>query len=213
MSEAVDKRSEPAGLDTCGLVSTTVQLLWKSPLTDGRYVSERGWERATLSRCPFHPGGGCGLARLGTYPRVSPAGTEVPRWWCPKRRASVSLLPDFLAARLSGTLATVEDVVAAVEAAGSVEAAIEILYPADAEAAIGHIGAVRAIRRRVVAVRAALLAILTLLPDRFLGVPPTLAGMRAELGVPRVLVQLRSIVERDLGALPAPLGFRARGRR
>lgn len=194
-------------------MSTTVQLLWKSPLTDGQYVSEGGWTQATLLCCPFHPEGGCGLSRLGTYPRVSPAGTRVPRWWCPKKRASVSLLPAFLAAKLSGTLASVEDVVAAVEHAGSVEAAVGMLYPADAAEPIGHIGAVRAIRRRVAAVRAALLAILTLLPDRFLGVAPTLAGMRSALGVPRVLVLLRSIAERGLGALPAPLGFRARGRR
>ena len=34
-----------------------MQVLWKCPLSDERYVSERGWEKATLDRCPFHPEG------------------------------------------------------------------------------------------------------------------------------------------------------------
>jgi hypothetical protein len=44
---------------------------------------------------------------------VEPAGARVPRWWCPKKGASISLLPSFLAARLRGSLASIEDVVAA----------------------------------------------------------------------------------------------------
>ena len=90
---------------------------------------------------------------------MEPAGVRVARWWCPKQRASVSLLPSFLAARLSGTLAAVEDVVAEVEAAGSVAAAVETLHPPDAADAVGLPGALRSIRRRVAAIRAALLAI------------------------------------------------------
>jgi hypothetical protein len=188
-----------------------VQLLWKCPLSDERYVSERAWESAILDSCPFHAEGGCGVERLGTYARVAPAGARVPRWWCPKAGASISLLPSFLAARLTGTLAAVESVVAAVESAGGVAAAVDAVHPPDAAHAIGLAGAVRSIRRRVAAVRAALLAIATLMPERFVGVAPTLASFRAALGVERVLVVVREIAARHLGALPVPLGLRARG--
>lgn len=188
-----------------------MQLLWKCPLSDERYVSERAWESAILDSCPFHAEGGCGLERLGTYGRVAPAGARVPRWWCPKAGASISLLPSFLSARLSGTLAAVEGVVAAVEAAGSVAGAVDAVHPPEADAAIGLAGALRSIRRRVTAVRAALLAIVTLLADRFAEVQPTLASFRAALGYERVLVPVRELAARHLHALPVPLGFRARG--
>jgi hypothetical protein len=62
----------------------------------------------------------------------------------------------------------------------------------------------------VEAVRAALLAIATLMPEQFAGVGATLTAFRRALGQERVLVALREIAERHLGALPVPLGFRAR---
>jgi hypothetical protein len=139
-------------------------------------------------------------------------GVRVARWWCPKRRASISLLPSFLAARLSGTLDAVEDVVAAVEQAGSIAAAVDLVHPPEADDAIGLEGALRSMRRRVRAVTAALLAIATLMPERFEGAAPTLAAFRKALSCGRVLVTLRALAERHLGALPVPLGFRARGR-
>ena len=188
-------------------------MFWKCPLTDERYVTQRAWESAILDRCPFHPEGGCGLERLGSYERVEPPGARIPRWWCPKQRESISLLPSFLAARLQGTLAAVEQVVATVEAAGGIAAAVDALHPPDAEEPIGLAGALRSIRRRVWAVRTALIAIATLLPERFAGVRPTLAAFRKVLGGDAVLVQLRELAERHLGALPVPLGFRARATR
>ena len=187
-----------------------MQLLWKCPLSNERYVTQRAWESAILDSCPFHPGGGCGLEKLGTYGRVEPVGARVARWWCPKQRASISLLPSFLAARLSGTLAAVEDVVTAVEAAGGVAAAVDAVHPPDADDAVGLVCALRSIRRRASAVRAALLAVATLMPERFAGVGPTLAAFREALGRHRVLVVLRELAERHLGALAVPLGFRAR---
>jgi hypothetical protein len=188
-------------------------MFWKCPLTDERYVTQRAWEGAILDRCPFHPEGGCGLEKLGSYGRVEPAGARIPRWWCPKQRESISLLPSFLAARLTGTLADVERVVTAVEAAGGVSAAVDAVHPPDAEEPIGPVCALRSIRRRVRAVRAALVAIATLLPDRFAGVRPTLAAFRVVLGGDSVLARLREFAERHLGALPVPLGFRARASR
>lgn len=194
---------------TRGLVST-MQIAWKSPVADDRYVADRAWERAELCACPLHPEGGCGLQRLGTYGRMSPAGTRVARWWCPAARKSISLLPAFLAARLPGTLDEVEAVVAAVEQAGGVTAALEAVHPAEAENAIGLQGALRSMRRRVSAVHAALLAIITLMPERFAGTMPTIEGLRMALSTDRVLVALREFASRHLPALPPPLGFAAR---
>ena len=187
-----------------------MQMSWKGPVADDRYVADRAWERAVLCACPLHLEGGCGLQRLGTYGRVSPAGTRVARWWCPVARKSISLLPSFLAARLSSTLDEVEAVVAAVEQAGGVTAALDTVHPAEAEDAIETQGALRSMRRRVRAVHAALLAILTLLPERLAGVAPTVAGLRAALSTDRVLVALRELAARHLPALPAPLGFATR---
>ena len=206
---ASDKRSEPARLVHVRARVSVVQLLYKYPVADERHVTQRAWEGAILNSCPFHPEGGCGLEKLGTYARVAPEGMRVARWWCPKKRASISLLPSFLAARLSGTLAAVEDVVALVEAKG-VAAAVDEVHPPDADDFVGLACALKSIRRRVSAVRAALLAIATLLPERFAGVLPTLAAFREALGVPRVLALLRDIAERHLGALPVPLGFGTR---
>ena len=189
-----------------------MQRVWKLPVADDRYVAERAWESAILCECPLHPEGGCGLQKLGSYGRVEPAGARIPRWWCPRAGTSISLLPAFLAARLQGTLDAVEAVVTVVERAGSIEAAVDIVHPPDADDAVEFVGAVRSIRRRVRAVRAALLAIVTLMPERFAGVLPTLAAFRAALGSERVLVELRHVAERHLASLAVPLGFRARVR-
>lgn len=209
---AADQGGEPARGQYVRARVGAMQILWKCPLTDERYVTERAWENANLECCPFHVEGGCGFVKLGSYGRVTPEGVRVPRWWCPRQGESVSLLPSFLAARLSGTVAEVEDVVAKVEAAGGVAAAVDAVLPPDADAPIGLAGALRWIRRRVTAVRAALLAIVTLEPERFRDVRPTLAGFREALCRERVLVALRELAERHLGALPAPLGFHTRAR-
>jgi hypothetical protein len=130
--------------------------------------------------------------------------------WCPRARTSISVLPAFLAAQMPGTLDAVEATVLAVEQAGSIAAAVEQVHPADAERAIGPVCAQRSIRRRLRAVRAALLAVVTLLPDRLRGVAPTIAALREALDTERALVAVRGLVERHLGALPTPLGFCSR---
>lgn len=185
----------------------TVQLLWKSQLTDEEYVTTRAWESLNLAECPVHRQGGCGLRKLGSYVRVVPRGIRVARWWCPVARVSVSLLPDFLAARLSGTLAAVESVVLEVEVAGGLTAAVDVVHPPGATDAIGLAGALRSMRRRVRAVHRALLAVATLLPDLLARVAPTVTGFRSALGCSPVLRVVREMAERHLASLPTPLGF------
>jgi hypothetical protein len=126
---------------------------------------------------------------------------------------SISLSPAFLAARLAGTLDAVEAVVLAVEQAGSVAAAVEVVHPADAQDAIGSVSALLWVRRRLRAVRAAMLAIVTLLPERLSGVTASITALRAALGTEQVLVTLCCMVVRHLGALPTPLGFGHRASR
>ncbi len=187
-----------------------VQVLCKEFTAADRYVADRAWQRAVLCKCPFHPAGGCGLRKLGTYGRVQPEGVRVARFWCPKVRRSISLLPVFLAARMVGTLDNVEATVLAVEQAGGVAAAVDRVYPASANRAIGPTCAMRAIGRRLHAVREVLLAFVTLMADCMTGVAPTLGALREALGTEHVLVTVRCIMEPRLGALPTPLGFRHR---
>ena len=104
-----------------------VQLRYETGLTGAEYVTAEGWRLARLERCPLHPHGGCGFARHSTYRRKKPPGTYIARWYCPQGHCTFSLLPDHLAARFPGTLAEIEQVVATVEQASSVEAAANAL--------------------------------------------------------------------------------------
>jgi len=176
-----------------------VQLRFECSLTGEEYVSQQAWQSASLPCCPLHPNGGCRFARHGTYERVSPPGTLIARWYCPLGHRTFSLLPDCLAARLSGTLAEVEAVVRAAEQSASLEAAcgelrLDIELP----------GALRWVRRRVHAVHASLKVLRGLLPEPS---APTLTAFSERLGVADVLLTLRQIAAIFLHRLPAPLGF------
>jgi len=151
----------------------------------------------------LHLAGGCSFARHGTYERVDPPGTRIPRWYCPEGHCTFSLLADCFAARLSGSLQEFEEVVVAVEQAASGEAAADELR-LDIELP----GALRWIRRRLRAVHAALLLILGLFPDLLAGCQPTFNAFRQWLGVDYVLPRLREIAQVQLLRLPPPLGFR-----
>jgi hypothetical protein len=182
-----------------------VQLRFECPLTGAEYVIQQAWLDASLPRCPLHPQGGCGFARHGTYARVTPPGTRVARWYCPEGHRTFSLLPDCLAARLSGTLSEVEAVVRAAEQAPSLEALcmqqrLDIELP----------GALRWARRRVHDVHSALHRIKGVLGDAFARVAPTVTAFAGHLEVEQVLVALRGIAAAWLHALPAPLGFTPR---
>ena len=127
---------------------------------------------------------------------------RVARWYCPDAQMTFSLLPDCLSVRLSGSLDEAERVVAMSESVG-VEAAAQTLRVDEIELP----GALRWLRRRRSGVRAAVVALITVMPGR-LGAVPEVRAIRALLGTDRALVALREIGSDHLHALPHPLGFR-----
>lgn len=180
-----------------------MQLRFETPYTSTQYVTEQAWRNASLKRCPLHPYGGCSFARHGTYERVSPPGTRIPRWYCPEGHCTFSLLADCFAARLSGTLCEVEAVVEQVERASSLEAAAEGL-----RLEIELPGVLRWMRFRVQSVRLVFTLLKGLMPEWFVNCEPTLFSFRQELAVCWVLPALREIAAIHLPVLPPPLGFR-----
>ena len=180
-----------------------VQLRFITGLTSEEYVTRQAWLKASLPCCPLHPDGGCGFARHGTYPRVLPPGTHIPRWYCPPGHCTFSLLPDHLAARFPGTLPELEQVVVAVEQASGLEAAADRLRRDD----ISLPSAVRWTRRRVRLVHTLLALLVGVLPELLLGCAPTLEAFGTRLASQQVLVRLREIAQAHLHALPRPLGF------
>lgn len=120
---------------------------------------------------------------------------------------TIGLLPDFYASRTPGLLESIEEVVAIAESARSVEDAAERARPADDVDAVTLAAAVRWVRRRVRAIHRVLATIIGLLPALFEGCAPTIASFRERLGTTSVLVELRGICARYLGALAAPLGL------
>ncbi|MCR4300329.1 MAG: hypothetical protein NUV51_01835 [Sulfuricaulis sp.] len=180
-----------------------VQTRHKTLLTSKEYVTRKAWREASLERCPSHPRSGCHFHRHGTYPRVDPPGMRIARYYCPESHETYSLLPDCLSSHFRGDLADVEEVVAIVEASKSVEAAANIVRSIE----ISLPCAVRWVRRRLQPVRAALLAIFTLLPQIFAGCTPSVGEARRILCTTSALPSLRELSADRLGVLPPPLGF------
>jgi len=188
-----------------------VQLRLETTLTLEQYLTEHEWERASFQRCPLHPAGGCGVARHGTYLRKHPKPIPIARFYCATGQTTFSLLPDFLASRLPGTLDELEQVAVTVDAAASVEKAASELRPADVVGAVTSRAATRWTARRMALLRAALMAVAGLLPDVVAGAG-TVTDLRARLGTERALVALREMCAAHLGSLPPPLGFGPRSR-
>ena len=180
-----------------------VQVRLATPITSEVYVADKLWRDATLSSCPWHPKGGCGFSRHGTYPRVRPPGTLIRRWYCPLARRTVSALPDCLASHYSGTLVELEAIVLAVEQAPALSRAADVLRT-DIELP----GALRYLRRLCQAIYQALGIVRGLLAAHFAAVPVTLHAFATALpGCPSVLIALRALASDYLGLLPTPLGF------
>jgi hypothetical protein len=187
-------------------VRRPVQLRHETPLTSEAYLAEHAWVKASLATCPRHPGGGCGFARHGTYPRKTPTGIRVTRYYCPTAHETFSLLPDCLASRFPSDLDDLERVTIHVAASRSVEAAADVL-----RSEITLPSAVRWIRRRLTLVRTSVVLVAGLL-GLDVGTA-TLAALRAAWDTDRVLVCARSRVAAHLTILPPPLGFGPRARR
>ena len=167
--------------------------------------------------CPLHPEGGCGFSRHGTYPRKYPVFLQIPRYYCRKGRKTFSLLPDFLASRVPGTLLEIEQSVAVYESCGNwVEAADKVRSP-DTSVSTGEPLTIEAsqqwLQRRLVWVQSALLAAMGLLPERFGHLDMTIASFRSYLDTQTVLVELREILEEQLYYLPFPVGFGPRSKK
>lgn len=184
-----------------------VQVRYACGLTGEEYVTQQAWRNASLPVCPLHPRGGCGFARHGTYERLSPPGTLIARWYCPRGHCTFSLLPDCLSSHLPGTLAELEDVVVQVEQGRTLEATCSHLR-LDIELP----GALRWVRRRVLLVQATLVTLRGLMPAYFGLCEPTLHAFASHLGTQPVLPTLRSIAAPWLPSLPPPLGLRPRPR-
>jgi hypothetical protein len=173
-------------------------------LTIKEYLEQRAWEQADLEHCPFHPEGGCGLAKHGFYPRKFPEYCLVARWYCPGAHRTISLLPDFFASRVSGTLDEVEQVVNTAESCKSQEQAAEVLRPD-----ISLIAGLRWLRRRIGYVREALTLMVGLLVTEC---APVLAAFRKKYATDGVLTRLRDIARAHLPSLPPIIGFGPRCR-
>lgn len=172
-----------------------IPLRTRSTIED--YVATQEWRRARLSRCPLHPNGGCAFRRHGSYARLTSPGVRIARCYCPQGRLTFSLLPDFLAARLPGSLAAIDRSAGIAASARSMEAAADAARGPD----ICLPGAVRWLRRRVVAVRRSVAAVEVM--------APRLARPGLPVGdVPALAMLRRALSPQLLHCIPAPLGFR-----
>jgi len=180
-----------------------MQIVFETQMTSEEYVSERGWQRARLDSCPWHPEGGCGLRAHGSYARKQPVGVRVARWYCASGQVTFSLLPVFLAASFSGTLSELEAAAAVAEQASSLSEAARQLRPELEERSAG-----RWLRRRLSAIGRGLTALVTSLPE-LMGTAPTLPAVGAKVGAASggVFVALRVTAASLLSALPTPLGL------
>ena len=184
-----------------------MQIRFATDLSADEYVRQRAWEKARLDTCPLHSEGGCGFAGHGTYPRQTPMGTKIARWYCPGGHSTFSLLPDCLSSRLPGSLIEVEAVINEVENALSQEAAVREL-----RIDVGLTGVLRWTRRRLFLIRTSL-RILTKLFSVLQDCRPSISSFRATLGVEYVLPALRMYADPYLYILPPPIGFGPRPQR
>jgi len=188
------------------------QLRLPTTLTFEDYVTAKAWEQATLAACPLCQPGTCAFQRIAPYMRKVPAVAFVARYYCPEKHTTFSLLPDFYASRMPGTLDDLERAVATADAAGSVEQAADTLRPADVPEAVTLGAAVTWLRRRMELMRVVLLTVTGLFPDLVAGVLLSVQAFRERLGTSRVLVALRGICADYLYSLPRPLGLNPRSR-
>jgi hypothetical protein len=186
-----------------------MQVRERTNVTSEEYANQQAWRDAMLECCPLHPEGGCTIRRHGSYGRKQPAGVRIARYYCRRGQTTFSLLPDFAAARLSAELSEVEHAVDVTEVAPTLTSAARDLRPELRD----ERSAVRWLRRWVQAVRSALTALVTSVPELF-GTAARLDAVRERLGLQGsgVLCRLRAVGESMLQRLRSPLGFCRRSR-
>jgi hypothetical protein len=176
-----------------------MQIRYPIELTVEEYIEQKVWKQTELNNCPFHPDGGCNYTKHGTYPRKFPDYCLIVRYYCPAAQQSISLLPDFFASRLPGTLDEVEHAVNIAEASSSLEEAAFTLRP-EVKLPAG----LRWLRRRLKYVDE-ILAILTgLLATEC---SPELSAFRKVYKMKTVLTRTRCIARNFLQSLPPIVGF------
>jgi hypothetical protein len=182
-----------------------MQIPLRTRSTADAYIEKCEWHDAYLATCPLHPAGGCSFARHGTYGRVTPRGLRIARWYCPEGHRTFSRLPDFLAARFPGLLASIDDTITVASSAKSMEAAADALRGPD----ISLPGAVRWLRRRIHAAQAGLDAVKRVLPRNLpIGLLAGDLARRISSEPGHRLSELRQLLPPQvLNCIPAPLGF------
>jgi hypothetical protein len=175
--------------------------------TREEYVTRSLWLGATLDVCPFH-GEGCELCPHGYYNRVEPPGCRIRRLLCRRAGVTVSLLPDFLCARLSSTMAEAEQVVRCALLEGVAAAGRKMRPRCRVE------GREAWVRRRLYPVLAAVTVVCGLLPGALGEAQPRhWETLERALDTTEVLEAIRRSVPPDaLQELIKPVGFR-QGRR
>lgn len=176
-----------------------MQIRYPIELTVKEYIEQKAWEHAELPSCPFHPDGSCGYTKHGTYPRKFPDYCLVARYYCPVAHQSISLLPDFFASRLPGTLDEVEHAVNIAESLCSQEEAAFTLRPE-----ISLPSGLRWLRRRLKCVHQILTILTGLLVTKC---SPELSSFRKAYKTKNVLTGLRAITQEYLPSLPPIIGF------
>lgn len=138
---------------------------------------------------------------------MTPAGMRIARWYCSQGHCTFSLIPDFLASHLPGSLDDLERIVVKVEQSKSIETAADVLRADDD---ISLASAIRWVRRRIILVRNALACVTRAIPARYGTCQPSLTAFRFQHEMTSVLPQLRIIAADYLFVLPPPLGFSPR---
>lgn len=183
--------------------SVAVQVRLRTELTAEQYISGEQWCNAKFWPSELQPGRG--FRRHGTYSRRKPTGLHIARWYNRQKHVTVSLIPDFAAARVSSSLAEIENVVDEVERTRADMSLEHIAASLRPELVLPS--AVRWLRRRVRWVDVALRTLKSLAADKLTDCTLSLAAFRLRLNVGCVLVQAREITAKNLGRFPAPVGF------
>lgn len=188
-----------------------VQIRLEIELSLEEYVAQKVWTRAKLLHCPLHPEGGCGFSAHGSYLRKYPIPHRIARSYCRKGQMTFGLIPDFAASHVPGTLPEIEAAVVVYEAEESIYRAADLVRPPEIlpgdRDPITLEATAQWLRRRVSWVRATLITVAGLFPELFVGCEITLTALRARLRSDAVLMVLRGICAKELGALPIPVGF------